>query len=87
MTDRRIAALGNELLSQRFVGRDIFMTSELWGIGSTAPYGHRNDFSSLDEIILAHGGAARSSRDAYEAADANSKSSLIAYLRSLVIEQ
>ena len=29
MTDRKIDALGNELLSQRFVGRDIFMSSEL----------------------------------------------------------
>ena len=86
MTDRRIDALGNELLSQRFVGRDIFMTSELWGIGSTAPYGHRNDFSTLNEIILAHGGDARQSRDAYEAADAEEKSNLIAWLRTLVIK-
>ena len=86
MTDRKINALGNELLSQRFVGRDIFMTSELWGIGSTAPYGHRNDFSTLDEIILAHGGAARESRDAYEAAAQSEKSSLIAYLKTLVIK-
>ena len=87
MTDRRIAALGNELLSQRFVGRDIFMTSELWGIGSTAPYGHRNDFTTLDSIILAHGGDGRKSRDAYEKSSDSDKSSLIAYLRTLVIEK
>lgn len=86
MTDRRIDALGNELLSQRFVGRDIFMTSELWGVGSTAPYGHRNDFTTLDQIILAHGGKGRQARDAYEAADAGDRSALIAYLRTLVIE-
>lgn len=85
MTDRRIAALGNELLSQRFVGRDVFMTAELWGVGSTAPYGHRNDFTTLDSIILAHGGAARTSRDAYEEAKPESRSALIAYLRTLVI--
>lgn len=87
MTGRRIAALGNELLSQRFVGRDIFMTSELWGIGSTAPYGHRNDFTTLDAIILAHGGDGRKSRDDYEKSPDEQKSSLIAYLRTLVIEK
>jgi cytochrome c peroxidase len=56
MTDNQIDALGNELLSQRFVDRNIFQTAELWGVGSTRPYGHRNDFTTLDEIILAHGG-------------------------------
>ena len=86
MTDRSVSALGNELLSQRFVGRDIFMTSELWGIGSTAPYGHRNDFSTLDEIIRAHGGAGREARDAYIDADAQARSALIAFLKTLVIE-
>ena len=87
MTDRSVSALGNELLSQRFVGRDIFMTAELWGLASTAPYGHRNDFTTLDSIILAHGGDARKSRDAYEQADDNARSSIIAYLKTLVIEK
>ncbi|MBX2839741.1 MAG: hypothetical protein KTR35_22990 [Gammaproteobacteria bacterium] len=86
MTDNVVAVLGNELLSQRFVGRDIFMTAELWGIGSTAPYGHRNDITTLDSIILAHGGAGRESRDAYEASSAEQRSSLIAFLKTLVIE-
>lgn len=86
MTDRSVSALGNELLSQRFVGRDIFMTSELWGIGSTAPYGHRNDFTTLDEIIRAHGGDAREARDTYIDAHESARSALIAYLKTLVIE-
>lgn len=85
MTDNQIDALGNELLSQRFVDRNIFQTAELWGVGSTQPYGHRNDFSSLDEIILAHGGNGREARDAYEAAASAEKSALIAFLKTLVI--
>ena len=85
MTDNQIDALGNELLSQRFVDRNIFQTAELWGVGSTQPYGHRNDFSSLDEIILAHGGNGRQARDAYEAAERDEKSALIAFLKTLVI--
>ncbi len=85
MTDRVNDRLGNELLAQRFVDRNIFMTTELWGVGSTAPYGHRNDFTTLDEIILAHGGEARKARDAYENASAETRSNLIAFLRTLVI--
>jgi len=85
MTDNQIDALGNELLSQRFVDRNIFQTAELWGIGSTQPYGHRNDFSSLDDIILAHGGSGRVARDAYAAARDADKSALIAFLKTLVI--
>lgn len=87
MTDRQVAALGNELLSQRFVERNVFQTSELWGIGSTAPYGHRGDFTTLDEIIRAHGGGGRESRDNYLALTGRDKSALIAYLKTLVIEE
>jgi CxxC motif-containing protein (DUF1111 family) len=87
MTDRTITRLGNELLSQEFVDRTFFMTSELWGVGSTAPYGHRNDFTTLDEIIRAHGGAGREARDKYVEASEGERSAVIAFLRSLVIEE
>ena len=85
MTDQQIALLGNELLAQRFVERDVFQTTELWGIASTAPYGHRGDFTTLDEVILAHGGDGRKSRDAYAGLDEESRQSLIAFLKTLVI--
>jgi cytochrome c peroxidase len=87
MTDGEVDAFGNELLSQRFVDRTIFATSELWGIGSTAPYGHRNDMTTLDEVIRAHGGEGRASRDTYVAATPEEQTQLIAFLKSLVIEQ
>lgn len=86
IADEQIAALGNELLSQRFVERDQFMTSELWGIASTAPYGHRGDQLTLNEIIRAHGGEGRAARDAYIALTDAERSTLIAYLKTLVIE-
>ncbi len=87
MTDRKNDALGNEQLSQRFVDRTRFMTAELWGVGSTAPYGHRNDYVALHDIILAHGGAAKASRDAYAAADEPAQLDVIAFLKTLVIQQ
>lgn len=76
---------GNELMAQRFVQRDVFMTPELWGVGSTAPYGHRGDIDTLDAVIRAHGGEARAARDAYVAADENTRSGVVAFLKSLVI--
>lgn len=85
MTDRSVNALGNELLSQDFIDRTIFITAELWGVGSTAPYGHRNDMTTLDEIIRAHGGDARPARDKYMAATDDQRSAIIAFLRTLVI--
>ncbi|TCD14948.1 di-heme oxidoredictase family protein [Oricola cellulosilytica] len=87
MADRQVAALSNELLGQRFVERNVFQTTELWGVGSSAPYGHRGDFTTLDGIIRAHGGDARAARDAYlERADGE-RSALIAFLKTLEIKE
>jgi cytochrome c peroxidase len=86
MVDAQVNALGNELQAQRFVERDVFLTPRLWGVGSTAPYGHRGDFRSLDEIIGAHGGEARFARDAYLASDKALREDVIAFLRSLEIK-
>lgn len=85
ISDNQVDHLGNELLSQRFVERNEFMTAELWGVASTAPYGHRGDLTSLAEIISVHGGEARESRDAWLALADNDKSDVIAYLKTLVI--
>ena len=78
---------GNELLAQRFVARDVFITSELWGIGSTAPYGHRGDLTTLEEAILAHGGEATEIRKAYAALPEDDRQTIIAFLRSLEIAE
>ena len=86
VVDETVNALGNELQAQRFVERDVFLTPRLWGVGSTAPYGHNGSFRMLDEIIAAHGGDARFARDAYQALDPDKRDAVIAFLRSLVIE-
>lgn len=86
MTDKHGEKFGNELLAQRFVDRNIFMTSELWGVGSTPPYGHRNDFTTLDSVILAHAGEAREARDRYADLLEADRSTIIAFLKTLVIE-
>lgn len=86
IADQQVATLGNELLSQRFVERNVFMTTELWGIASTAPYGHRGDLTTLREVIEAHGGDARKSRDAWLDLANTDQKNIIAWLKTLVIQ-
>ncbi len=86
IVDEQNNQLGNELQAQRFVERDVFLTPRLWGVGSTAPYGHRGDFRMLNEIIVAHGGDAAFARNAYLDLTADQRDTVIAFLRSLVIE-
>ncbi len=62
-----------------------FMTEPLWGVGSTAPYGHDGRSISLEEVILRHGGEAQAARDAYAGASNNDQRKLIEFLRSLVL--
>ena len=85
IVDDGVPDLGNEILGQRFVERDVFLTAKLWGVGSTAPYGHRGNFTTLDSIIRAHGGDGREARDAYVAANAQTQSDIVAFLKTLVI--
>lgn len=75
----------NELLSQRFVERDQFLTARLWGVGSSAPYGHRGDLTTLDEAIVNHGGAAADSRSAYESLPDLDRRRIVEFLLSLRI--
>lgn len=77
----------NEQLSQRFIPRDIFLTARLWGVGSTAPYGHRGDVTTLKEAILHHGGEARESRLAFEAMSPDEQACVIEFLKSLRLQQ
>jgi cytochrome c peroxidase len=82
IADEQVAALGNELLAQRFVAADTFLTAELWGVADTAPYGHRGNLDTLDAAIRAHGGSGRKARDAYAALSDKAKDDVIAYLRT-----
>ena len=43
------------------------MTEPLWGVGTTAPYGHDGRSINLNEVILRHGGEAQRARDLYAA--------------------
>lgn len=61
------------------------MTTPLWGVGTTAPYGHDGRTINLMEVILRHGGQAQQSRDAFAAASSLDRGDLLAFLNSLVL--
>ncbi|MBL4646491.1 MAG: hypothetical protein JKY99_08560 [Rhizobiales bacterium] len=83
IADSQFPHFANELMGQSFVARDAFMTSELWGVADTAPYGHRGDLGSLQQVILAHGGEARAARDQYAKLEQSEQDALVTFLKTL----
>jgi hypothetical protein len=71
---------------------DTFLTENLWGVGSTAPYMHDGRATTLAEAILEHAAnsndtasEARASRAAYLGRSVSDKQALIAFLQNLVL--
>lgn len=62
-----------------------FITRKLWDVGSTAPYGHRGDLTTLTEAIWSHGGDATAARVAFEALGGNDRDAVIEFLKSLQV--
>ena len=65
-----------EQIDEKGTGASVFLTENLWGVGSTAPYLHDGRATTLAGAILVHGGdaaaragASRRSRDAAEGRD------------------
>jgi len=61
------------------------MTEPLWGVGTTAPYGHDGRSPTLEDVILRHGGESQAARDAFAALSPTAKSFVIDFLQSLVL--
>ena len=71
---------------------DTFLTENLWGVGSTAPYMHDGRATTLAEAILEHATSADDdpseaapARRAYLARSTGDKQALIAFLQNLVL--
>jgi len=62
-----------------------FMTEALWGVGTTAPYGHDGRSINLMEVILRHGGEAQAARDNFAHLSDGDQDAIIAFLNSLVL--
>ena len=62
-----------------------FLTTPLWGVGSTSPYGHDGRSTTLHNAILRHGGEARRARRAYARLSDDEQRKLVEYLQTLVL--
>ena len=66
-------------------GVEFFLTRKLWDAGSSPPYGHRGDLTTLSEAILMHGGEARATRDAFTEQSFADQRAVVEFLLSLQI--
>ena len=82
LTDFKRHDVGPKFYERNWDGtvQTMFMTRPLWGVGSTAPYGHDGRSMTLDDVILRHGGESQVSRDAYAALSSRKSAALQAYL-------
>ncbi len=75
-----------ESIDEEGTGASVFLTENLWGVGSTAPYLHDGRATTLTEAIQEHGGDADSSRSAFEALSTQEQQDLVAYLNGLLLK-
>lgn len=87
LTDFKRHDLGPNFHEREYDGsmRTQFLTTPLWGVGSTSPYGHDGRSGTLTDVILRHGGEAQSARDAFASAGGAVQRQVLAYLESLVL--
>ena len=89
-SDLKRHAMGAELADphddESGLPRDVFLTRPLWGLAETAPYLHDGRAATIPEAILAHGGEAQASRDAFAALSAGEQAGLHIFLLSLTRE-
>ena len=86
-SDFKYHDLGPAFYQTQFDGSliKLWRTAPLWGVGTTAPYGHDGASLSLDAVIRRHGGEALRARQAYLALARPERRKLIAFLESLVL--
>ncbi|MBI5434966.1 MAG: hypothetical protein HZA52_19185 [Planctomycetes bacterium] len=74
-----------EQIDEIGTGASVFMTENLWGVGSTAPYLHDGRATTLEQAILLHGGEAQAARDAFAALPTPARADVTAFLANLVL--
>jgi cytochrome c peroxidase len=86
-TDFKRHDLGPDFYERNYDGtiQKQFLTTPLWGVGSTAPYGHDGRSINLHEVILRHGGEAQQSRDFYAILPPREQNALMAFLQTLIL--
>jgi cytochrome c2 len=86
-TDFRRHDVGPDFYERNYDGtlRTAFLTTPLWGVGTTAPYGHDGRSINLTEVILRHHAEAEGARDNFARLDSEDRAAVLAFLGSLVL--
>lgn len=85
IADEEDPFFANELRIHAGVPLDTFITRKLWDCGSSGPWGHRGDCTTIGEAIFHHSAAARPSRNAYMELPAMDQAAIISFLMSLQV--
>jgi hypothetical protein len=88
-SDFKYHDVGEEFYQMQFDGSIIkqWRTAPLWGVGTTAPYGHDGASLDLDCVIRRHGGEALYSKKSYLKLKDVEQKQLLCFLNSLVLYQ
>ena len=86
-TDFRRHDVGPDFYERNYDGtlRTEFLTTALWGVGTTMPYGHDGRSINLAEVILRHHGEAEEAQNSFARLDREDRDALFAFLNSLVL--
>ena len=77
--------LNNETLEEEMVPTDQWLTRKLWGFANEPPYLHHGRATLISEAILAHGGEAQASRDAFADLRSEDQDAVVEFLKTLQI--
>ena len=78
-------ALNNEMMEQAGIATDEWLTRKLWGFASEPPFLHHGRATLISEAVLAHGGEAEESRQAFAALPQEDQAAIVEFLKTLRI--
>jgi hypothetical protein len=86
-TDMKRHDLGPNFYERNYDGsyQKLFLTTPLWGVGSTPPYGHDGRSMHLRDVILRHGGEAAAARNLFASLNANRQQDILEFLNTLIL--
>ncbi len=86
-TDFKRHDLGPNFWERNFNGtlQKEFLTMALWGVGTTAPYGHDGRSVNLREVIKRHGGEALNARNNFVGLSDANEDHVLNFLNSLIL--
>lgn len=74
-----------ENVDETGAGESVWLTKELWGVGSSAQYLHDGRATTLAEAILEHGGEGDASRAAFAALSDDDEARVVRFLENLAL--